>query len=157
MSRRRPGTPQKGLPAGFVDEKLINGLVRPTALRFLPDGRVLVAEQRGMLKLYPAADRDEPRVLLDLRSEVLQRSQIGLLGLAVDPDFPSQPYIYLAYSRDAPLGGADPNLRRQPGGSRRVPAGPGMSGRRRGWFAIASMRRRATCWATRRCSSMTGA
>ena len=104
----RPGTPQKGLPAGFVDEKLIDGLVRPTAIRFLPDGRVLVAEQRGMLKLYPAADRDEPRVLLDLRSEVLQRSQIGLLGLAVDPDFPSQPYIYLAYSRDAPLGGAAP-------------------------------------------------
>ncbi len=106
--RAWPQSGHKGMPAGFTDEVLISGLERPTALRFLPDGSVLVTEQQGVLKLFPAADRHEPRVLLDLRTEVLVNYQLGLLALAVDPDFGAEPYVYLAYTRDAPLGGQPP-------------------------------------------------
>jgi glucose/arabinose dehydrogenase len=90
-----------GMPAGFVDELVISGLERPTALRFLPDGGLIVTEQAGLVKIHPSVAIDEPRVLIDLRSEVLLGDQLGLLGLGIDPGYAAEPYIYLAYSRDA--------------------------------------------------------
>jgi len=102
------GGGQNGMPPGFRDETLIGGLNGPTAVRILPDGRVLIAEQRGVVKLFPSVDDGSPVVLLDLRTEVYNRGQLGLLGLAVDPDFEHQPYVYVAYTRDAPLGGMPP-------------------------------------------------
>lgn len=98
----------QGVAAGFHDDTMIRGLTQPTALRFLPGGALLVAEQRGIVKIYPAADRDEPQTLIDIRTEVFGWSQLGLLGLAVDPDYPVQPYVYVAYTLDAPLGGTPP-------------------------------------------------
>ena len=95
-----------GLPVGFVDE-LVAVLERPTAVRQLPDGSFLVTEQPGILVHIPAGS-STPRPVLDLRMEVLNYHQFGLLGLAVDPEYPAEPYIYLAYSRDAPLGGDAP-------------------------------------------------
>ena len=32
----------------------------------------------------------------------------GLLGLALDPDFPAEPFVYVAYTHDAPIGGTAP-------------------------------------------------
>src|SRR4051812_41105297 len=40
------------LPAGFSEEVVLNGLVNPTAMRFAPDGRIFVAEKRGMIKEF---------------------------------------------------------------------------------------------------------
>lgn len=99
---------ENDLPPGFSDEVVVHGLNRPTAVRFLPDGRLLVAEQRGVVLIVD----DQPRVLLDLRTEVFNRGQQGLLGLAVDPDFAGEPYVYVAYTRDAPLGGTPPTYGR---------------------------------------------
>ena len=36
----------------------------------------------------------------------------GLLGLAIDPDFPAKPFIYVLYTYDAPIGGTAPDLER---------------------------------------------
>jgi len=116
-----PERGQNGMPAGFVDDVLIGGLKGPTALRFLPDGRLLVAEQAGLVKIFPAADIDEPRVLLDVRDETLSNYQLGLLGLGVDPDFDREPYVYLLYTRDAQLGGQTPTYG-SPGGVDQCPA-----------------------------------
>ncbi len=100
------GADPKGLPPGFHEEFVFRALNQPMALRFLPDGRVIVAEQAGVLKLYPDAQTDAPVVLLDHRAEVFMRegSHHGLLGLAVDPDFGQEPYVYVLYARAAPIG-----------------------------------------------------
>jgi glucose/arabinose dehydrogenase len=96
------------LAAGFRDEIVLTGLNRPTAFLIAPDGRVLVTEQRGTVIAFPGLEADSGEVFLDLRTEVFGHGQLGLLGLALDPEYPAEPYLYLAYSRDAPIGGEAP-------------------------------------------------
>ncbi len=96
------------LPDGFRDELVVGGLAQPTAVRWLPNGDMLVSEQRGVLSVIAAGGSSSPAVLVDMRTQALNRFQDGLLGLAVDPDFPEQPYVYLAYTHDARLGGEAP-------------------------------------------------
>ena len=40
------------LPAGFRESIVFSGLTNPTAVRFSPDGRVFVAEKRGVIKVF---------------------------------------------------------------------------------------------------------
>jgi glucose/arabinose dehydrogenase len=103
-----PAGDAPALPAGFRAETVFSGLRRPTALRIAPDGRVFVTEQRGTVLAFPNLDSDTPEVLLDLRTEVYDYWQMGLLGLALDPAFPDEPYLYLAYTHDAPIGSRAP-------------------------------------------------
>ena len=39
---------------GFSETVVFTGLVNPTTVRFLPDGRVIVAEKSGLIKLFPS-------------------------------------------------------------------------------------------------------
>ncbi|HET9613819.1 MAG TPA: PQQ-dependent sugar dehydrogenase [Candidatus Limnocylindrales bacterium] len=106
-------TSTAGLPSQFVDETVATGLNLPTALAFAPDGRVFVTEKRGMVKTWPnlaAFDSNAAPVLtLDLRSDVMNYWDRGLLGLTVDPGWPAKPYIYLNYTYDALPGGTAPH------------------------------------------------
>lgn len=89
------------LPAGFVDEVVIEGLELPTAVAFSPDGRMFIAEKAGVVRV--AVDGVLlPDPFIDLRDEVNNGFEYGLLGLAVDPAFPAQPYVYLQYVYDPP-------------------------------------------------------
>ncbi len=100
------------LPSGFVDETLVTGLSNPTVIAYAPDGRVFVAEKRGIVKSWATVadfNSDGPRVqTLDIRTDVMNYWDRGLLGLAVDPNWPSSPYIYLMYAYDAIPGGSAP-------------------------------------------------
>ena len=51
----------------------------------------------------------------DLRTQVHNFWDRGLLGLALDPDFPDDPYVYVLYTHDAAIGG-----RRRRAGARRA-------------------------------------
>jgi glucose/arabinose dehydrogenase len=104
----QPGGDEPAVPAGFRADTAFSGLKRPTALRIAPDGRVFVTEQRGTVLVYPSLHSDTPGVLLDLRTEVYDYWQLGLLGLALDPAYPDEPYLYLAYTHDAPIGSTAP-------------------------------------------------
>ena len=44
----------------------------------------------------------------DLRTEVYSAYDHGLLGMALDPAFPTKPYVYVLYTLDAPIGHAPP-------------------------------------------------
>lgn len=101
-------TTTASLPAGFSDATVEYGLTFPTAFDFAPDGRLFVAEQRGVIKVYDSVDDTSPTVFADLRTEVYNYSDRGLLGLVVDPAFPEQPYVYVMYVYDAPVGGTAP-------------------------------------------------
>jgi glucose/arabinose dehydrogenase len=99
-------SPAPNAPPGFAVSTLVSlrdGLYQPTAFAFLPDGvnRILIAEKSGLLKLF-AKGVVYGRPVLDLRVEVNEFVDRGLVGLAVDPNYMQNGYIYLAYVYDAP-------------------------------------------------------
>jgi glucose/arabinose dehydrogenase len=96
------------LPTGFRETTVFSGLTNPSALRFAPDGRVFVAEKRGVIKVFDNLADTTPTTFADLRSEVYNFWDRGLLGLALDPGFPDRPYVYVLYTHDAPIGGTAP-------------------------------------------------
>jgi glucose/arabinose dehydrogenase len=88
------------LPPGFQDSVVLSGLTLPMAVRFAPDGRIIVAEKSGLIKVFDSLQDPTPTVFADLRAEVMDYWDRGLLGLAIDPNFPSQPYVYVSYTYD---------------------------------------------------------
>jgi glucose/arabinose dehydrogenase/PKD repeat protein len=88
------------IPAGFTESAAISGLTNPTAVRFAPDGRVVVAEKRGLVKEFDSLSDTTPTVLADLRTEVDDFWDRGLLDLALDPNFTVNGTFYVLYSYD---------------------------------------------------------
>jgi len=93
------------LPPGFVDEPLPFTFVYPTSVRFLPDGRPLITEKRG--RLYMIDTDGTLRLLWSSEATVLDYADRGLIGLAVDPTFPTGRWIYLLHSVDPDSNGVD--------------------------------------------------
>lgn len=96
------------LPPGFQQSTAFSGLTQPTAVRFASDGRVFVAEKSGLIKVFANINATTPTVFADLRTQVYSAYDHGLLGIALDPAFPTKPYIYVLYTLDAPIGGTPP-------------------------------------------------
>jgi glucose/arabinose dehydrogenase len=95
-------------PSGFRDETVFTGLTEPTNVAFSPDGRVFVAEKGGVVKVFDGLADRTATVFADLRTNVLNQWDRGLLGLALDPGFPADPWVYVLYSYDALPGGTAP-------------------------------------------------
>jgi len=77
-------------------ETVVSGLANPWALAFLPDGRMLVTERPGNLRIVDTENNlSEP---LSGVPEVFAQGQGGLLDVAVDPDFETNRRIYLTYA-----------------------------------------------------------
>lgn len=102
----RTGSP--GLLPGFQESTVLTGLESPTAVRFAPDGRIFVAEKPGGIKVFDGPGDTTPTLFANLRSKVNHWWDRGLLGLALDPDFPAKPFVYVLYTHDAPIGGTAP-------------------------------------------------
>jgi glucose/arabinose dehydrogenase len=92
------------LPSGFADRVVLSGLTQPTNVEFSPDGRVFVAEKSGLVKVFQSLTATTPTVFADLRTEVDNYWDRGLLGLALDPQFPARPYVYVLYTYDHVIG-----------------------------------------------------
>ncbi len=99
---------QVTLPAGFQETVVFSGLQKPTAIQFSPDGRVFVAEKSGLIKVFASLSATTPTIFADLRTNVHNYWDRGLLGLALPPNFPTNPYVYVLYTYDAPIGGTAP-------------------------------------------------
>ena len=97
------------LPTGFREVVVFSGLDTPTAIRFSPNGRVFVAEKSGIIKVFDSLTDTTPSVFADLSTNVYNFWDRGLLGLAVHPSFPTQPYVYALYAHDAVIGGQAPH------------------------------------------------
>src|SRR5262245_2902549 len=96
------------LPAGFQESVAIDGLTFPTNFRFASDGRIFVAEKSGLIKVFDNLSDTTPTIFADLRSQVDDYWDRGLLGLALDPNFPTAPYVYVLYTYDAGPGQTAP-------------------------------------------------
>ena len=87
------------LPAGFTETQVATGLASPTAMAFAPDGRLFVAQQGGALRVVKdGALLSTPFVSVTVNSS----GERGLLGIAFDPDFATNPYVYVYYTATTP-------------------------------------------------------
>ncbi len=85
------------LPAGFGQELVASGFSAPTSFAFLPDGRILVAEKSGLVRIVKnGAVLATP--FIDIRDRVNDYWDRGLLGIAADPDFAVNGFVYLLYT-----------------------------------------------------------
>lgn len=78
-----------------------SGLEHPWAMAFLPDGRLLVTERPGRLRLLDQSGAI--RAVVSGVPEVVAEGQGGLLDIALDPDFQDNRWVYLSYAE--PRGG----------------------------------------------------
>jgi glucose/arabinose dehydrogenase len=104
------------VPSGFQDSVAFSGLTEPIALSLAPDGRVFVGEKSGLIKVFDGVGDTTPTTFADLRTEVHNYGDRGLLGMTLDPEFPARPYLYALYTLDAVPGG-DPPVHGQAGQS----------------------------------------
>ncbi|MET1260973.1 PQQ-dependent sugar dehydrogenase, partial [Flagellimonas sp. DF-77] len=86
------------LPNGADDYQrvdVVTGLSNSTTFKFLPDGRMLILDRNGELVVY----RPDTQTKVSAGTiSVFSDLEDGLIGVAVDPDFTSNNYIYLHYS-----------------------------------------------------------
>jgi len=88
------------LPAGFSESVVLSGLEQPTSVHFSPDGRVFVTEKSGLIKVFASLSATTPTVFHDLRTNVHNFWDRGLMGLALHPNFPTVPSVYVIYTYD---------------------------------------------------------
>ena len=91
-----PQVARAAVPVGFQDS-LVATVASPTALAFTPDGRLLITTQTGRLWIYQGSSL-LPGPALDLAPVLCSNSERGLLGVAVDPAFTTNRFIYLFYT-----------------------------------------------------------
>lgn len=101
----------------FQAVTLSSGLEHPWGLAFLPDGRMLVTERPGRLRLIDARGRLDPRPVQGL-PPVAASGQGGLLDVALHPEYARNGWLYLAYAGPGPGGQGTEVLRARLAGYR---------------------------------------
>lgn len=83
------------VPSGFTDSVVVNGLSSPTAMAFAPDGRLFIAQQAGSLRVVKnGALLATPFLTVSVNSS----GERGLLGVAFDPNFAANQFVYIYYT-----------------------------------------------------------
>src|SRR5262245_21140273 len=97
-SLARAGTPA----SGYTDTLYAGSLNEPSAMAFMPDGRLLVTQKGGELHLIDGGT-DTNLVTIPVCTD----SEMGLLGIALDPAFATNGFIYLYRTKAGPMGCGD--------------------------------------------------
>jgi PKD repeat protein len=82
---------------GFVEDVVAQNLPFAVGMTFAPDGRMFLALQGGVVRVYQNGQL-LPTPFIDISSQVNHFGDRGLLGIAVHPQFPTQPYVYLLFT-----------------------------------------------------------
>lgn len=96
-----PPVVQPPVGSELRSEIVASGFVKPTAIRWLPDGTMLVAEQGGVIYAVRNGVR-QSTPFLDISAQVNGTRDRGLLDIEIHPDFANNPYVYLLYTYDPP-------------------------------------------------------
>ncbi len=112
----------------FVDSIVLSGFTNPTAIEFASDGRIFVAEKSGIIKVFDSLADPSPTTFADLRTQVHNFWDRGLLGMVLHPNFPTDPRVYVLYAYDAVIGGTAPRWGTVGGTSDPCPTPPGALG-----------------------------
>ena len=87
---------QISLPDGFIHEVVTNKLDGPTAFAVAPDGRIFFTQKSGVVRIMQD-NRLLPENFIDISQQVNHAYNRGLVGIAVHPNFPQTPFVYLSY------------------------------------------------------------
>lgn len=88
--------PKQAKQNGFESEVLVKNLDTPWAIAFLPDDTMIFTERPGRVSIF----RDgKVKVIGEINTT--EESESGLLGIAVDPEFADNNYIYLYYTHSS--------------------------------------------------------
>ncbi|MDR6905052.1 glucose/arabinose dehydrogenase/putative cell wall-binding protein [Agromyces sp. 3263] len=96
MTPQAAGAAPPALSTGVVQE----GLSIPWDLAFLPNGQMLVTERPGRVRVYASGSPGAALVRTVTIPSVRAEGESGLLGIAVDIDFATNPYVYVCASRE---------------------------------------------------------
>ncbi|MEM0926694.1 MAG: PQQ-dependent sugar dehydrogenase [Planctomycetota bacterium] len=78
----------------FQVQTVVTSLDGATALQILPDGRILLCEQTGALRVFKDGQLNVEPMLTVTVDSTWER---GLIGVTVDPNFENEPYVYVCY------------------------------------------------------------
>jgi glucose/arabinose dehydrogenase len=95
---RADSLPNTGAPQGFALQSVASGFDTPVAAQFSPDGRILVAQKNGEVKIVKNG-QVLPQPFYTV-ANVNNYGDRGLLGLALDPNFATNHYVYLLFTYD---------------------------------------------------------
>src|SRR5215218_9819949 len=87
------------LPQGFIQSQVASGLTNPTDMEFAPDGRLFVTEDAGKLRI--AKPDGTLATFLNISTKLDSNGERGLLALTFDPNFSTNGYVYLHYTKKA--------------------------------------------------------
>src|SRR6185295_3269348 len=86
------------------NEVVVPDIVSATTIAFLPDRRMLVGELTEVVwQVQPGANAPDPTPFLELNANGLDGEQ-GLMDLILDPDFATNGFIYIFYTKASPSG-----------------------------------------------------
>lgn len=89
-----PLATQVDVPPGFTQTLVASGLAKPTVIAFAPNGDIWIGEQSGAIVVsHNGVIQSNPVVTLKVDATI----ERGLLGLAFDPNFASNGFIYVSY------------------------------------------------------------
>src|SRR5689334_16582272 len=86
------------LPMGFAESLVAGGMPAPTAMAFAPDGRIFVCEKAGNLRVIQNGSLlATPFLTVSVNTD----GERGLIGVAIDPNFATNNFIYIYYTPSA--------------------------------------------------------
>ncbi len=79
----------------FIKTNLVKNLDEPTEMAVMPNGKVILVERKGAVKIWnPATGKTKVAAQLN----VYQKFEYGLMGVNIDPQFEKNNWVYLFYS-----------------------------------------------------------
>ncbi|MGF1485223.1 MAG: PQQ-dependent sugar dehydrogenase [Opitutales bacterium] len=91
------------LPTDFTKQTVVSGLSQPITLRTLPDGRMLVGQKGGEIRVFdPSGSVPVASSLFMEINNINSGNERGLLDLTLDPDYTTNGYFYVYYTPSSP-------------------------------------------------------
>jgi glucose/arabinose dehydrogenase len=89
----------------ITDQVVQANLVVPWDIAFAPDGRMLVTERGGTLQIFESGAAGARKLTTLTVANTVQNGESGLMGIAVDPSFTTNAFVYVCATRNDPQAG----------------------------------------------------
>jgi glucose/arabinose dehydrogenase/regulation of enolase protein 1 (concanavalin A-like superfamily) len=93
-----PQAPAANLPSGFTETEVASFAGSPTCMEFSPDGKLFIAQQNGIMPVWQNGSQLAANFFANAPLSTDTASERGLLGIAFDPNFASNRYVYVYYT-----------------------------------------------------------